>query len=628
MTEPGKKAPRSRADLLLAQFHEEQAVATQAVDWQMLRDLWPYARPHLRLYLVALALMPIGAWLMTLQPRLLQRAVDAVGFGGDGRAVLADVAMLYAAVIFARFVTGFIETYAMQLAGQRTLADLRAAVFAHIQKLSIRYFDRTPVGRVVTRVTNDIDSIGELFGTGAVGAIGDVFLLVFIVVSMLSIDVELSLVAFAVVPPLIVVVELFRRYLRKTQRRIRAMIAQLNAFLNEQVQGIQVVQAFSREDECARAYEELNESYRNANFRAIRADASMYSVVEAISTVCIGMVLWYAARRLGALGSAEEAEALKGTFIALYAYIQQFFVPVRDLSTKYTTIQSAFASAERVFGLLSVKDFDAAGHEEHGLPAVDPKAPIVSFEHVRFRYKEQGDDVLDDVSFAVRRGETIALVGATGAGKTTVTSLLNRFYDVREGSVKVGGVDVRRFEREALRKHFATVQQDVFLFSGTLLENVSFGDSSPDPARVHAALERLGTLRLFEARGGLAMDIRERGMNLSAGERQLIAFARALYCDPEVLILDEATANVDSETEAQITHAVETLLEGRTAIVIAHRLSTIRRADRILVFHRGHIVEQGPHSELVEKGGVYARLYQLQFASVARSGSEAAAAPQ
>jgi ATP-binding cassette subfamily B protein len=604
--------PRSRAELLLAQFHEEAPIASQAVDLQMLRDLIPYARKHARFYVLSFAMMPLGALLMVYQPRLLMQAVDSVGVGLP-HAVLVGIALQYGLVILLRFVAGFIETYTMQLAGQRTLADLRLAVFAHIQKLSIRYFDRTPVGRVVTRVTNDIDSIGELFGTGAVGAIGDVFLLCGIVVAMLSIDVYFSLVAFAVVPPLVIIVEAFRRYLRGTQRKIRGQVAQLNAFLNEQVQGIQVVQAFSRERECSEAYKELNESYRDSNFRAIRADAAMYSIIEAISTVCIAMVLWYAARKLGALGSEGEAEALKGTFVAFYAYIQQFFVPVRDLSTKYTTIQSAFASAERVFGLLSVTDFDAT--ERAPVAGASPESnAIVSFDNVSFRYKEDGDWVLENVSFEVQRGETIAVVGATGAGKTTVTALLNRFYDVGQGAVRVAGRDVRDYQREALRGHFATVQQDVFLFAGTLLENVCLGDSQPDRARASLALERVGADGPFKNRGGLDMTIRERGMNLSAGERQLVAFARALYRDPEVLILDEATANVDSETEARITQAVDTLLEGRTAIVIAHRLSTVRRADRILVFRRGHIVEQGTHAQLIAAGGVYARLYQLQFA--------------
>lgn len=618
---PSKAPPaKTRAERLLAQFHEEAPVAAQRVDLQMLRDLLPYARPHLKLYVLSLLLMPVGAVLLVTQPLLLQQAVDAVGVGRANDA-LAFVALQYGLVIFGRFIAGFAETYSMQLAGQRTMAGLRSAVFAHIQKLSIRHFDRTPIGRIVTRVTNDIDSIGELFASGAVTAIGDVLLLVMIVSSMLSLNAKLSLVAFAIVPPLVVAVEVFRRMLRAAQRKIRGRVAQLNAFLNEQVQGIHVVQAFSREQECAEAYREINAGHRDANLESIRADAMMYSVVDGISAVCVGLVLWFAARQIGLLGAAGEAEAFKGMFVAFYAYIQQFFVPVRDLSTKYTMIQSAFASAERVFGLLAVQDFDAPELPASSVAPAKPRGShaVVSFENVSFRYKSQGEPVLDQVSFEVKAGETIAVVGATGAGKTTVTALLERFYDVDQGAVFVDGKDVRSYKREALRARFAVVPQDVFLFTGSLLSNVALGEGAPDPARAEAALSRIGAFQIFAGRGGLEMPITERGMNLSAGERQLIAFARALYRDPQILILDEATANIDSETEARLQHALEALLKGRTAIVIAHRLSTIRRAERVLVFHRGRIVESGSHGVLVAQGGVYARLVRLQFSHTAES---------
>jgi ATP-binding cassette subfamily B multidrug efflux pump len=601
----------SRAERLLAQFHDEAPIASQRVDWQMLRDLLPYARPHLALYATALLLMPIGALAMVMQPRLLQRAVDAVGVG-LADSVLAGVAVQYGLLVLLRFTAGFVETYCMQLAGQRTMGDLRIALFAHIQKLSIRHFDRTPIGRIVTRVTNDIDAMGELFASGAVTAIGDVLLLVGVIIAMLTLDVKLSLLAFAVLPVLAVAVEVFRRMLRNAQRKIRMRTAQLNAFLNEQVQGIHVVQAFSREQECQEAYREVNSGYRAANLEQIRADALMFSVVDAISTVCVGLVLWFAARRVGLFASAAEAEGYKGMFIAFYAYIQLFFVPVRDLSTKYTMIQSAFAAAERIFGLLSVKDLDAP-EDRTQRPTGDANA-VIEFDHVRFRYTGEGPPVLDDVSFRVERGETVAVVGATGAGKTTVTGLVQRFYDVESGAVRVHGRDVRAYERHDLRSRFAFVQQDVFMFAGDLLTNVALGDPAPDPARARVALEQVGAWGLFEARGGLALAVVERGQNLSAGERQLVAFARALYRDPDVLILDEATANIDSETEARLQTAVDALLSGRTAVVIAHRLSTIRRADRILVFHHGHLVEQGSHAELLAQGGVYARLYQLQFA--------------
>jgi ATP-binding cassette subfamily B multidrug efflux pump len=609
---PRSQRPGSRAERLLAQFHEEAKVASQQLDWQMLRALLPYARPHLRLYLTAFLLMPVGAACVVLQPRLLQRAVDSVG-PGLPTDTLGLVVLEFFGLIMLRFVAASVETYTMQLAGQRTLAGLRAAVFGHVQKLSTRYFDRTPIGRIVTRVTNDIDALGELFATGAVTAIGDVLVLIGVVVAMLQLDLELSLVAFAMLPLLFVVVEVCRRVLRNAQRKIRALTAQLNAFLNEQVQGIQVVQAFSRERECQAAYAEINAEYREAYRNSIGADAWMYSAVDAVAAISTGLVLWYAAHKLGLAGHGLDAERQKGTFVAFYAYIQQFFVPARELSGKYTMIQSALASAERVFGLLGVHEFDAP--EVSATRADTALAPpLLAFRDVSFRYKSDGPAVLERLSLEVARGETVAVVGATGAGKSTLISLLLRFYDVDEGEVLVDGRDVRSTPSTALRARFGLVQQDVFLFTGDLLSNIALGDPTPDRERAAAALAQVGGEGLFRSRGGLDLAIVERGANLSAGERQLVSFARALYRDPEILVLDEATANVDSETEGVLQNAVEALLTRRTALVIAHRLSTIRRADRILVFHHGHLVEQGTHAELVAAGGVYARLYRLQFA--------------
>jgi ATP-binding cassette, subfamily B, multidrug efflux pump len=447
-----------------------------------------------------------------------------------------------------------------------------------------------------------------------VTALGDVLLLIGIVIAMFQLDAKLTLMAFVTLPFLAVGVEFCRRTLRHAQRTIRALTAQLNAFLNEQVQGIQVVQAFSREAECQAAYAEINHEYREAYRSAIRGDALMYSIVETVAAISIGLVLWYAARRMGMLGPHENAEAHKGTFVAFYAYIQQFFVPARELSGKYTMIQSALASAERVFGLLGVQELDAQPSDVLADTNDQVSAAVLALRNVTFRYKQEGAAVLDDVSLQVMRGETVAVVGATGAGKTTVTQLLLRFYDADQGQVLVEGRDVRSYPKDALRERFAMVQQDVFLFGGDLLSNIALGDETPHRDRAQAALARIGAEALFEARGGLDMRVAERGANLSAGERQLVAFARALYRDPSVLILDEATANIDSETEHVLQGAVDALLSQRTAIVIAHRLSTIRRAHRILVFHHGRIAEQGSHSQLVAQGGIYARLYRLQFA--------------
>lgn len=593
---------------------EEDVHTPAGADLRLLLRLVPFvSRSDAILFVVVLfVLTPLISGASLFQPLLIKGAIDAA-LVAKSRELLADVVWLFLVAVAVEVLARCAQVYMLQLAGQRTLARLRSATFAKIQRLHIAYFDRTPVGKIVTRVTNDADSLGELFASGAVLAVSDVLMLVGIVGFMLYLDWRLALVAFCALPPLAILVNVFRRLARDAFRAIRARIAQLNAYLAEQVQGAAVIQAFGREAECRREYAAINAAYRDANHRAIRYDALLYSVVESVAAVTVALVLWYAAVRVGALPEAESAVWV-GTVVAFYDYIQRFFVPIRDLAQKYTIVQSSLAAAERIFDVLDVREEDAP--EDPLATSAPPrdKDAVLAFEDVRFGYRE-GQEVLRGINFAARRGEKIAIVGATGAGKTTVTSLLLRFHDVQEGRVLVGGVDVRALSREELRAHFAVVSQDVFLFAGTVLHNVAAGDPEPDRARAEACLRQIGAWDLVERReGGLDARVDERGQNFSAGERQLLAFARALYLDREILILDEATASIDSETEARLQHAIEQVLEGRTAIVIAHRLSTIRAADRILVFHKGRIVEDGNHEALVAKNGVYARLVRLQFA--------------
>jgi ATP-binding cassette, subfamily B, multidrug efflux pump len=622
--EPGNGAPAARSSSAPAARSGESGRKSGEHDPQhglkdlgLLRSLLPYLKPHWVLLTLALAFVPLASLATLVQPYLIKQTVEAVLVSHDGSWLRAIT--LFAVALSVEFASGFVQSYCVQLAGQRSMVSLRRDVFRHAQRMSIAYYDRTPIGRVLTRVTNDIDALSELFTSGAVMAIADIVTLVGIIGFMLALDLRLSLLTFVALPPLGLAVEWIRRRARVAFRDIRARVAELNAQLSEQVQGVQVVQAYGREQICQAEYRRINAAYRNANYRAIQLDAVLFSTVESVAMICVALVLWYASVRAGVLTDEPHHAAYIGTVVAFYQYIQKFFVPIRDLSTKYTIIQSALAAAERVFGFLADRDLEpenleaAPASKSTDGPDRDAE-PAIEFSRVSFGYRA-GDTVLADVSFQVRRGEHVALVGATGAGKTTTISLMLRLYEVLQGAIRVHGRDIRELPRRELRRLFSVVPQDVFLFAGTVAQNVAFSATDLDERRVRDALARVGGLDLIERRPhNIHARVEERGSNFSAGERQLIAFARALYRDAPFLILDEATANIDSDTEARLQQAVTELLRGRTAFVIAHRLSTIRQSDRILVFHHGRLVEQGTHKDLLALGQVYAHLHRLQFA--------------
>ncbi|WP_438007256.1 ABC transporter ATP-binding protein [Sorangium sp. So ce321] len=600
----------SRTEDVLSRFHEETQLG-EAYDARMLVRLWPFVRPQGKHLALSLGLLIVTASLALLRPLIMRDALDAFDTPG-GLDHLTRAGILLTGVMLLEQSLAFPQLYLMQLAGARAMADLRVRVFGFLHTRRLGFFDRTPVGRLVTRVTNDVDAIGEMFASGALNAFGDLIRLVVIIAVMLSLDWRMSLLAFAAVPPVALGVNWTRRRIRDAFREVRSKTARMNAYLNEQVSGMAVVQAYAREERSAEEFDEINEAYRNANNRSIVLDATLDAAIEMVSSVCIAAVLWYAGVK------SLKQQISFGTLFAFVAYIDMFFVPIRDLSARYTLLQSAMSGAERIFELLDNKDEDATAMAAApgGADAARVADERVAFEldGVVFSYKP-GVPVLRHVSIAARSGEKIALVGATGAGKSTVASLLLRLYDVEEGAVRVFGRDASAYPRDELRRNFAVVPQDVFLFPGTVLTNIAAGDAIPDRAKVVNALNRIGALDLFERReGGLDGPVLERGSNFSAGERQLIAFARALYRDPPILILDEATANVDSDTEARLQRALEGAMAGRTALIIAHRLSTIRAVDRIVVFHKGSVVEQGTHEALLAAGGVYSKLYRLQFA--------------
>jgi ATP-binding cassette subfamily B multidrug efflux pump len=597
------KPPPKRSEQALARFHEEAQV--QIYDSKNLLRLWPYLRPHRFQFLGSLGLLLMASAFALSRPMIMGQGLD--GIGKDPHAITRAGIMLTLAIVLEQALA-FPQMYLMQVAGARAMANLRRAVFEFLHSRSLSFFDRTPVGRLVTRVTNDVDAIGEMFASGAFNALGDLIRLVVIVVLLLQLDYQMSLIAFAALPPVMLGVNYTRKRIREAFREVRTKTARMNAYLNEQVSGMAIVQAFAREEDGAREFDGINEAYRNANNRSIVWDATLDAAIELVSSLCIASALWAAGLH------AHGDQVSFGELFAFVAYIDMFFLPIRDLAARYTLLQSAMTGAERVFELMDNKEEDAPNRASGKVAPIDPAAPALELDNVTFGYKPN-TFALREVSMTVKKGERVALVGATGAGKSTVASLFLRLYEVTTGTVRAFGRDVRDWQRDELRANFAVVPQDVFLFPGSVASNIAAGEVVPDMAKVELALERIGALELFKRRdGGLDAIVRERGSNFSAGERQLIAFARALYKDPEVLVLDEATANVDSDTEARLQRAVEAALSGRTALVIAHRLSTIRAADRIIVFHKGYVVEHGTHQELLEKNGVYSRLHALQFA--------------
>ena len=541
---------------------------------------------------------------------LIKVAIDHHILAGDWSG-LSRIAGLFLLTLVVLYALRAALAYVTQLTGQRVMHDLRQALFAHLQRQDSAFFDRNPVGRLMTRVLNDVEAINELFTSGVVAIVGDVVTLTGVVIILLSLNWKLALVTFALVPVLVVGAAYFRLRARESYRAVRRQLARLNAFLQESLQGMTVIQLFAREPQEAAAFAGLNGGLRAAQFRSTVYEASLYAAVEAIGSAAVALLLWYG-------GGEVLAGALTfGGLVAFIEYTSRFFLPIRDLGAKYTVMQAAMVSSERVFGLLDTPPaitsppLSSAGPaSSRGVAAV----PAVEFRDVSFAYPG-GDWVLRHCSFTIGEGERVALVGPTGEGKSTIARLMIRAYEVAEGQVLVGGVDVREWDLRALRRHVGLVPQEAFLFAGSIRENlVLAGDGAVSAEALARALERAQAARFVAALPqDLDAEVRERGVNLSHGQRQLLAIARALIYNPRVLALDEATSSVDPESEALIRAAMMALLEGRASLIIAHRLSTIQNADRILVLHKGRMRESGKHAALLAAGGIYARLYELQF---------------
>jgi ATP-binding cassette subfamily B multidrug efflux pump len=578
----------------------------KALDGVLLQRIFSYVWPYRTGIALAIALLPVAAAIELAQPYLLKQAIDEhIAIGRV--AGLDRLGALYLLALLGQSGAAFAQNYLTQLVGQKAMNDLRVQVHAHVLALSASFFDTTPLGRLMTRLTSDVEALTEMFASGLVSLLGDLIRLSFILVVIFGIDWRLALFSMATAPILYGVAAFFRGWVRDAFREIRAKLARLNAFLQEHLSGIKVVQAFAQEARVAAEFDVINVDYRRANSRAIFADASLYSIVEAVGSIAIAGLLWHGGARIAG------GTLTFGVLVAFIEYLGKFFAPIRELSTKYTVMQQAMAAAERVFSLLDTHSPDAPRMAEPSVRSTSDDLPLIELDRVTFGYREDCP-VLSDVSLKIAKGETLAIVGATGAGKSTIIKLLPRLYDVRGGSVRIGGIDVRRLDRGTLRRRVVVVSQDVFMFSGTLRENIGLGDPEVTDARILEAARRVGADRVIAGRpGGLDAPVVERGANYSSGERQLVAFARALARDPEVLVLDEATASVDPETERIIERGIAELMRGRTSIVIAHRLSTVRRASRILVIHGGRVAEQGTHDELLARGGNYALLYRLQM---------------
>ena len=597
-----------------ASFQEEEALG-KAYDSRLMRRLIQYLRPYWKHVSLALLILLLGSAMAIAGPWISRLVIDEAIENQD-RSLLAVLVWAYLATVVVGFGLEYARALVTTWLGQSVMYDLRTEIFAKLQQLDLKFYDRNPIGRLMTRITNDVETLNTLFSSGLVTVFGDIFTLLFIFSAMLLMDWRLSLVTFSVLPFAFFAAFLFRAKVRSAYRDIRVRIARINAFLQERITGMRVVQLFNREKADAARLAELNDSHLQAHLKSITYYALFFPVIQLFTAIALALIIWYGGGRIIA-----EATTV-GVITAFLLYVRRFFRPIQDLSEKYNLLQAAMASSERVFQLLDGDISVIDPVDPTPLPAQGPGE--IRFESVWFAYgdDEEGepDWVLEDVTFTVTPGEKVAIVGHTGAGKTTLINVLMRFYDVQKGRILLDGIPIDQVVLKDLRERIGLVLQDVFLFSQDVAYNIRLGSSDIDQERIEAAAERVGASSFIERlEHGYDQPLGERGSTLSVGERQLVSFARALAFDPGILVLDEATSSVDSELEERIEIATDELLDGRTSLVIAHRLSTVQNADRIIVMHHGRVHEEGSHGALLQAGGLYARVHELQFAVMGAS---------
>ena len=587
----------------MSQENKDDEILGKAYDSKLMKRLLGYVKPYTKYVVLAILLNLLVAGLGPLRPYLTKVAVDDYISINDYQGLLNIALILLATLLFQSLVQFFL-TYYTQLMGQKIIYDLRVKLFAHVQKLALRYFDKTPIGRIVTRVTNDVEALNELFSSGIVMVFSDIFIIVWIFIFMFFMSWDLSLVTLSVLPVLIYGTFLFRKKVRESYRDVRFHLARLNSYMQEHITGMSIVHSFAKEDDEIKKIATINTDHKKANIDSIFYYAVFYPAVEILSSAAVTLIIWYGG------GDVIQGGMTIGVLFAFIQYTEMFFRPIRDLSEKYNIMQTAMASSERIFKLL---DNETVVKNPDNPKELQKVKGSIEFENVCFAYNEN-EYVLKNVSFKINPGETVAIVGATGAGKTSIINILTRFYDIQNGRILLDGTDIKEIDKRDLRKYISVVLQDVFLFSGTIKSNINLDSENISEEDIINAAKTVGAHKFIsQLPNQYNEEVKEKGATLSVGQKQLISFARALAYNPQILILDEATSSVDTETEILIQQAIEKLLVGRTSIVIAHRLSTVQNADKIIVMHKGEIREMGTHQELLSQKGIYYKLYQLQY---------------